>query len=129
MCHEARIAAFLPFVAVLVVVGVRGVTAAAAPARGTAPSEALQREMARDVLRFEAADRHRAVRAFPGDAWSQGDAYHGREAQRVRVLARRHEVAVADVLASVDRALREQWFPQLETSAEVAPCKPRPFYD
>lgn len=125
-----RVASTLPFLAVVGVVLARGATASggegATPAR---PTEPAQRRIAREMLAAEAEDRLRAVRSFPGDPWSQGDAFHAMEMRRAHRLARRHGVSVGHVLAAVDRALREAWYPELNPSTDVAPCKPRPFYD
>lgn len=124
-----RLLSWLPFLAVVGLVLVEGATAHDPGVRPRPPSRALQRRVAAAMLRVEAADRHRAVRSFPGDRWSQGDAFHAMEMQRARRLARRHHLSVGHVLAAVDRALREGWFPEIDTSTDVAPCKPRPFYD
>jgi hypothetical protein len=68
-----------------------------------------------------------ATRAFPGDRWSQGDAFHGRESELVRSQTSLHGVALESVLDVLDADLHSRRVPRRQ--ATVPPCKPRPQYD
>lgn len=95
------------------------------------PVKALQGP-ARDAVRNflagdEAGRRVTARRAFPGDRWSQGDAFHGRESELVRGQTAAHKVALESVLDVLDADLHARRVP--DRQASVPPCKPRPQYD
>ena len=104
--------------------------AASAPRPPTgAPAAPAQRAtLAAQVAAEEPGWRMQAEKDFPGDLWSQRDAFHGHEAQRVRELAGASHVSYGEVIRAVDddvhRSVRDG-----ERSARAIPCKPRPFYD
>jgi hypothetical protein len=75
----------------------------------------------------EPARRVAAIRAFPGDRWSQGDAFHGRESELVRGQTSANGVALESVLDVLDADLHARRIPG--RNAFVPPCKPRPQYD
>ena len=90
-----------------------------------APTE---RRIFEELARREPGLRARSESQFPGDAWSQGDAFHAHELLLARRLARQHEVSVGAVLSIWDRGLREGW-PGSERLRPSAPqCRPRPIY-
>lgn len=95
--------------------------------RATAPDPARAKRMARSIATREPGLRAKAVRQFPGDHWSQDDAFHAHEQHLVRNAAAREGVAVARVLDALDAYLRSH--PDEAREAGTSPCKPRPFYD
>jgi hypothetical protein len=95
------------------------------------PVSALQGPAREQVMHAlgddEPARRSAAIRAFPGDRWSQGDAFHGRESELARSAAAINNVALQSVLDVIDADLHSRRVPGRQ--AGVAPCKPRPQYD
>jgi len=71
--------------------------------------------------------REKAADGFPGDQWSQRDAFHGHESTAVRDVARSNGVSYEQVLRAVDQDIHRSR--GRERSAEAVRCKPRPFYD
>lgn len=118
-------------VGVLVSLAVVMVAAAKAVMAESPPGNELHGPARQQVMRAladdEPARRVTALRAFPGDRWSQGDAFHGRESELVRGLASGHGVALESVLDVLDADLRARRVPDRQAGA--APCKPRPQYD
>ena len=97
----------------------------------TTTKEALSQKRAATIVSRIAKDerplRLQAVREFPGDHWSQGDAFSFREFRQVTGVAEREKVAIGSVLDALDRYLREN--PNKKNKNRVPPCKPRSFYD
>jgi len=97
----------------------------------TTTAKALPQERAVSVARNIANDerllRVQAVREFPGDHWSQGDAYSFREFRRVTAAAAQEKVAIGSVLDALDEYLRRN--PNRKNRNRVPLCKPRSFYD
>lgn len=90
-------------------------------------SENDERMVVRDIAKAERVLRIEAVREFPGDHWSQGDAYSFREFRRVTAAATKKNVAIGSVLNALDKYLREN--PNKNNENRVPLCKPRSFYD
>jgi hypothetical protein len=87
-----------------------------------------QRErIAASIAEREPALRSRSRAQFPGDLWSQGDAYHAHEQELVRRAAAQAGVSVGSVLDALDGWLRAH--PSSDHPDSVSPCKPRPYYD
>jgi hypothetical protein len=84
-------------------------------------------KVASDIARAERILRLQAVREFPGDHWSQGDAYSFREFRRVTAAATQEKVAIGSVLNALDEYLRKN--PNKNNQNRVPLCKPRSFYD
>jgi hypothetical protein len=118
----------LGLILTLAAVMVAGAKAALAERR---PANSLQAEARERVMHVladdEAGRRVAAIRAFPGDRWSQGDAFHGRESEIARGQAAMNNVALESVLDVLDADLHARRVP--DRHAGVAPCKPRPQYD
>jgi hypothetical protein len=97
----------------------------------TTTEAALSRDrelpVARDIARAERVLRLQAVREFPGDQWSQGDAYSFREFRRVIAAAAQEKAAIGSVLNALDEYLRKN--PNKNNQNRVPLCKPRSFYD
>ncbi len=83
--------------------------------------------VARGVADAEPGWRKSTDEEFPADLWSQRDAFHGHEANKVRDLAFAHRVPVEDVLRAIDEDIHTSR--DRERLARAIPCKPRPFYD
>lgn len=96
-------------------------------ATATALDPERAERMARSIATREPGLRAKAARQFPGDRWSQDDAFHAHEQNLVRNAAARERVAVARVLDALDAYLRSH--PDEARNAGTSPCKPRPFYD
>lgn len=115
-------------VVALAAVATAGTRAALAP---RAEVHALQGPARASVMHAFAADeparRVIAIRAFPGDRWSQGDAFHGRETEIVRDQTARNHVALESVLDVLDEDLHARRVPGRH--GDTPPCKPRPQYD
>lgn len=96
---------------------------------GTQPQVSAERleRVAASIAEREPALRARATAQFPGDLWSQDDAYHAHEQELVRAAAARQRMPLGSVLWALDSWLRTHPSPERESSA--SPCKPRPFYD
>jgi hypothetical protein len=124
MRHIRELGAILSLATIMVA----GAKAALAERR---PANALQGEARERVMHVladdEPARRSGAIRAFPGDRWSQGDAFHGRESEIARGQAALNNVALESVLDVLDADLHARRVP--DRQAGVAPCKPRPQYD
>jgi hypothetical protein len=71
--------------------------------------------------------QHKAALEFPGDLWSQSDAYGALEQDKIREATRNENVNLGSVIDVLDADLRAHRTPGRSVSA--APCKPRPFYD
>jgi hypothetical protein len=100
----------------------------------TAPSAAAptlkggaRERVAAAIALQEVELRRRATLEFPGDRWSQSDAFGALEQDKVREAARNEKVAIGSVLEVMDGDLRAHRSPGRAVGA--APCKPRPFYD
>lgn len=83
--------------------------------------------IARNIAKGERPLRMQAVREFPGDHWSQGDAFSFREFRQITEAAAREKVAIGSVLDALDRYLRKH--PSRKNQNRVPLCKPRSFYD
>lgn len=101
-----------------------------------AAATAEQRAMfATNVADGEPEWRTRSEQDFPSDLWSQRDAFHGYEAQRVRSLAGGAGVPYEEVIRAVDDDLHRgsaragTGKAGTDRGAGAVPCKPRPFYD
>lgn len=98
---------------------------------GRTPVTELKGEARERVLHALADDEPRrrtdAIRAFPGDRWSQGDAFTGRESEIVRSQTAVNKVALESVLDVLDADLHARRVPGRQAGAP--PCKPRPQYD
>ena len=81
---------------------------------------------AREIAAREPAWRRAAQAQFPGDRWSQDDAFHNVEQGAVRLSAARTGVSVGELFDALDRELRAHPEGHL---MHAVPCKPRPFYD
>lgn len=122
--------------AVVVALACAGVVvsrASSAPRPEASPAATAQQKamFAANIASEEDGWRTLTEKDFPGDQWSQRDAFHGHEAESVRNLAGNSHVSFEDVIRAVDDDLhksrgrgREQ-----DRSANAIPCKPRPFYD
>jgi hypothetical protein len=88
---------------------------------------ARRRAVGESLVSREAGMRRTAEKQFPGDLWSQDDAFHNQEQALVRSAARRERVAIGSVLSALDEALRSH--PRGAHKYTATPCKPRPFYD
>ena len=115
LCAAAICAAF-----VILCVRIPGRTPAAL-------SQEPGRKVARDIAKAEKLLRKQAKREFPGDHWSQGDAYSFREFRRVTAAATQENVAIGSVLVALDEYLRKN--PNKNNQNRVPLCKPRSFYD
>jgi hypothetical protein len=128
IARRARHVRELGAILTLATIMVAGAKAALAERR---PANPLQGEARERVMHALAADepgrRVAAIRAFPGDRWSQGDAFHGQESEIVRGQATMNNVALESVLDVLDADLHARRVPGRH--AGVAPCKPRPQYD
>ena len=91
------------------------------------PSTQQAKAIVVPLLQREPLRRKKAATEFPGDLWSQGDAFHAYEYQQVMGAARRLDVSVGSLLLALDEQLR-QMTPERNWQY-VAPCKPRPSYD
>lgn len=92
------------------------------------PATAEQRAiMSRAVADEEPAWRKSTDEEFPADLWSQRDAFHGHEANKVRDMSFAHRVPIEDVLRAIDDDIHKNR--DRERLARAIPCKPRPFYD
>jgi hypothetical protein len=105
---------------------VRAATAPAPPPLRT-PSVEERATFAQAIAAQEDEWRAKSAVAFPGDHWSQRDAFHNYEATAVRELARGAGVSYGEVLRSIDRDIHRKT--GADRSADVVPCMPRPFYD
>jgi hypothetical protein len=92
-------------------------------------TDADRARFANSVASNEFTWRRQAEQDFPSDQWSQRDAFHGSEAQRIRDLASGANVPYEAVIRAVDEDLHRSVRPNVERSAQAVPCKPRPFYD
>jgi len=81
---------------------------------------------AREVAAQEPGWRRAARMQFPGDRWSQDDAFHNVEQSAVRMQAARAGVSLGELFDALDRELRAHPEGHL---MHAVPCKPRPFYD
>jgi hypothetical protein len=90
-------------------------------------ADGIGAEIGRSIARAEPTMRKSAAREFPGDLWSQGDAYFFLESRRVRVIAAQKRAAIGSVLQALDDFLRDH--PGRANRGGVPACKPRPFYD
>lgn len=110
--------------------GVAAARAALAPAPGlpAAPDAATRRALFDAMADAEPDARRRAAEAFPGDPWSEDDAFHRMEAELARTTASRFGVATSDVLDAVDQGIRERWPTSSGARLRVtaSPCRPRP---
>jgi hypothetical protein len=112
----------------LAVVAVASVKAALATSVPGKPLHGPARQQVMHALAHDEPQRRvDARRAFPGDRWSQGDAFTGRESELVRHQTAIHGVALESVVDVLDADLRSRRIP--DRQAGVAPCKPRPQYD
>jgi hypothetical protein len=112
-----------------VVVAVLRAATADAPPRAAELSEAQQRDAFAQLAAKEPAQRAQAATDFPGDAWSQDDAFHAFARSEAAEYARSHGATLQSTLQAFDTGLREHW-PTLDGGAapraRVAPCHPRP---
>jgi hypothetical protein len=123
--HKLRELGVLVSFAAVMVAGAKVATAPSAP---TAELKGQQRERVLHVMGDDEGPRVvAAVRAFPGDRWSQGDAFHGGESEKARNQASTHRVALESVLDVLDADLHARRLPGRHANAP--PCKPRPQYD
>jgi hypothetical protein len=99
---------------------------APAPAPRTLSPKRLG-QVGASIATREAGMRRTAERQFPGDLWSQDDAFHNQEQALIRAAAKRERVAIGSVLDGLDRYLRSH--PGGAHKNTATPCKPRPFYD
>ncbi len=122
----AKAVAVIVTVACVVLVASR---AASAPRPEATPAATPQQRamFALSVFGEEDGWRTQAEKDFPGDQWSQRDAFHGHEAQSVRDLAGNSHVSYEDVIKAIDDDVHKSR--GQERSARAIPCKPRPFYD
>lgn len=91
-----------------------------------AADPAVLTRLASELLAQEPTWRRAARQQFPGDQWSQDDAFHNVEQITVRVRAARAGVSVGELFDALDRDLRVHPGTRL---VHAVPCKPRPFYD
>jgi hypothetical protein len=109
------------------------IAACSAAALTSSPAErppapvAVRREIGEEAIRREPWWDAKARRDFPGDLWSQGDAFHFAEAKFAREMSDRHDVRMSDVIDAIDESVRASAVPWRRVTA--SPCKPRPFYD
>jgi hypothetical protein len=119
---------------VVLVLATSMVLVRAAGAKATPPARvataADRADLALNITVNEAQWRTGAEEAFPEDNWSQSDDFHGREAGRIREIARERGFAYEDVLRGVDEDLHRGGTKVGERrGARAVQCKPRPFYD
>lgn len=104
-----------------------GLALGATPMAAPPPADpALLTRLASEIAAQEPAWRRAARLQFPGDRWSQDDAFHNVEQSAVRVRAARAGVPVGELFDALDRDLRAHPGARL---VHAVPCKPRPFYD
>ncbi len=124
--------------ALLVFAGVAGFvawSAATAPraSAGHAATDEESSSCAATVAGNEGLWRKESAQDFPADSWSQRDAFHGREAQQIRDLARTKKIPYEEVIRAVDEDVHRMHAfsttQNADRSAIAVPCKPRPFYD
>jgi hypothetical protein len=107
------------------------------PPSARAATELERQQLDARVAALEAKWTTESVQAFPGDHWSQDDAFHNAEQDFVRSTAARLGVRPSGLLLAIDAGLHA---PLASASgaaapstarrrAAVVPCKPRPFYD
>ncbi len=124
MRHLRELGALLSLASIMVA-GAKAALSERAPVKAL---EGPDREAVMHVLADdEAVRRVHAIRAFPGDRWSQGDAFTGRESELVRGQGSLRGAAVESVLDVLDADLHARRVPG--RNAGAAPCKPRPQYD
>ncbi|NOY93575.1 MAG: hypothetical protein GXP55_20515 [Deltaproteobacteria bacterium] len=109
-----------------VVAAVTVATGATPMPRVTGADAAAVSRAAREVADREPGWRRAARMQFPGDRWSQDDAFHNVEQNAVRMQAARAGVSVGELFDALDRELRAHAGGHL---MQAVPCKPRPFYD
>jgi hypothetical protein len=125
MGPKARAAAAALLVSSIAIALIRALAAPGGPApRLKGPA----RERVADTLADKEPENWRKARLeFPGDYWSQSDAFGALEQDAVRDAARAEKVSISSVLEVLDHDLHTHRLPNRLVSA--APCKPRPFYD
>lgn len=125
MGPKARAAAAALLVSSIAIASVRAATAPGGPAPGL---KGPARERVAATLADKEPENWRKARLeFPGDRWSQSDAFGALEQDAVRSAARDEQVSIGSVLEVLDHDLHTRRLPNRLVTA--APCKPRPFYD
>lgn len=113
--------------------GVVASRASSAPRPQASPAATPEQKamFAANIASEEEGWRTATEKDFPGDQWSQRDAFHGHEAESVRNLAGSSHVSLEDVIRAVDDDVRKsrRRGREQDRSANAIPCKPRPFYD
>ena len=102
---------------VLLAIIVAGVVSSAPPDRVPPPdgdglfglSEERRREIFTRITRHEHFSRSMAVKQFPGDAWSQSDAYFGHMRDLVVHLAIIHDLHTSQIFLVFDEGIRKRW--------------------
>ncbi len=89
-------------------------------------TDAERRSMFASIAANELIARREVIKDFPADAWSQDDAFHEREFQRIRSNADSHDVPLVDAVRALDDGLRLARNGRFK--ATVPPCRPRPIY-
>lgn len=99
-----------------------------APSAHAVPLRGAARERVASALAVGEPERLReAMLEFPGDPWSQSDAFGALEQDVIREQVHKERVNLGSVIDVLDADIRRDRTPGRKVSA--APCKPRPFYD
>ncbi len=120
-----RRAAYALLLVPISAVTVRATTGAKdAPPRSA--DEAERKSMFSMIASNEPTYRREVVKDFPTDPWSQDDAFHEREFQRIRSVTSGRGVRLVDGLLGLDDGLRASRPGRYR--ATVPPCRPRTIY-
>lgn len=72
-------------------------------------AEPLRREIFNEIAATEASDRANGVAGFPGQPWSQEDHRAAYERNKMRAIATRRNLHLAQVYLVLDEGIRERW--------------------
>ena len=97
---------------------------------GATGARDVRERVASRLREAEPGFRRSALETFPGDPWSQDDAFAASESGLVEQLANENQLRIGAVLDAVDADVKRRPRDDLGNErGRVAPCMPRPFYD